>query len=161
MALPEGTIKIEKLVTSDQTSRWCLLPYPNHPKGCPNYGKKKTCPPAVEKLIEVLDLDRPIYAVHSEFNLSAHVARMRLKHPDWTDRQLKCVLYWQGTSRKQLRERISTAIEATGCNYITTCPEAQGLNVFATCQVNGLKLDRTKTLEVCRHVAIIGYKKEE
>ena len=25
--------------------RWCMLPYPNHPKGCPNHGQKSHCPP--------------------------------------------------------------------------------------------------------------------
>lgn len=25
-------------------SSWCLMSYPNHPRGCPNWGKNDLCP---------------------------------------------------------------------------------------------------------------------
>jgi predicted metal-binding protein len=157
MNLPYWIIKISKLITSPHTGEWCKIPYPNHPRGCPNYGKKNTCPPYARKLTECVDMDRSLYIVHSEFDLLKHVQKMTSKHSDWTYRQLKNVLYWQGTSRKQLRERLIEASKITNCNYITTCPEAQGVNVFATCVKSGLVLDKTYNISTCRHIAIMGY----
>lgn len=157
MKLPTGTIEILSLVSSDKTGRWCQIPYPNHPKGCPKYGKGLHCPPHAVKLTDILDLSRPLYFVHSEFNLLGHVEKMKNRHPDWSDRQLKNVLYWQGTSRKQPRERVGVAQCITRCNVISYCPEGQGINVYASCAKSGLRLEKIRHLKICRHVALLGF----
>ncbi|NIN69704.1 MAG: hypothetical protein GTO63_34475, partial [Anaerolineae bacterium] len=59
----------------------CTRPYHGHPKGCPNYGKRPSCPPAAPLLGEVLDLDHAVYAVWNRFDFAGHVARMRARHP--------------------------------------------------------------------------------
>jgi predicted metal-binding protein len=116
-------IKISRLIVSNKTGQWCKIPYPNHLKGCPNYGKKDYCPPpSANLLINILDLKRPMYIVYSEFDLDKHILKMKNKHPQWTDRQLRNVLYWQGTSRKQLKERVRFALYKTGCNFVSYCP---------------------------------------
>jgi len=148
--------QIEKLVRNDKSGDWCLLPYPGHPKGCPNYGKKKTCPPVVPLIDNFIDVDGPIYLVYSEFDLASHAKRMKAIHPEWTDRQCRCVLYWQGTSKKLLKFEIKKAVIETGLDLFVDKPEAVGVNVYATCALSGLKLEKIRDLKVCRHVAIIG-----
>jgi len=159
--LPAWIIPLYKIVTSKDTGKWCLLPYPGHPRGCPNYGKKEHCPPRAPAIENYFNTARPLFFVHSEFDLEKHVSKMRDKHPKWSGRQLKCVLYWQGTSRKQLKERTKEAAHIFGTNAFTFIPEAMGLNVYVTARINGLKLERTRSLKICRHVALIGTLKKE
>ena len=82
---------------------WCTLPYPNHKKGCPNYGKKDYCPPFAPRF-EDITID-PYYLVIETFNLEKHANRMRERHPKWTERQCRNLLYWQGGVRKRLKEK--------------------------------------------------------
>ena len=150
-----------KIVLSKKTGDWCLIPYHGHPKGCPNYGRVG-CPPigADPKKTFRERIITPVYMVYSEFDLKAHMKRMQKKHPDWSERQLRCVLYWQNTSRKQLRERVAHVILTSGFekHYTITlyCPEAYGMNVYATAQKHGFKLERIRHLETCHHIAIVG-----
>ena len=37
-----------------RTRLWCQLPYPNHPKGCPNYSKNPNCPPLAKFMKKIL-----------------------------------------------------------------------------------------------------------
>ncbi len=156
MKLPFGVIEAVRVCHSRKTGEWCQYPYPGHRKGCPNYGREG-CPPKAPFITEVVDLRRPVYIAFSEFNLGAHVFRMRTKHPSWSDRQLRCVLYWQGTSRKQMRQKIKIAQFYGGGSVVLTCPEAHGVNVYATCACAGLRLQRIKNLATCRHIALIGF----
>ena len=105
----------------------CRKPYPNHPRGCPNYGKKKGCPPKQKLFFDVFDRD--FYLIFTEFDLATSVKKMKKKHPDWTDLQLYCCRYWQGTARKNLRAEIEKARIMLPNHYITTCPEGMGINV--------------------------------
>jgi len=144
MNLPPYVYPIKNLVVSDQTGKWCQLPYPGHP---------------LARVEEYFDLSWPLFLVHSEFDLVAHVERMRTKFPEWTDKQLRCVLYWQNVSRKQLKERVAKAAGLLGTNTVATIPEAMGVNVYATASFAGLKLERIRSLKICRHVALIGTQK--
>lgn len=159
MKLPYGIIEVVRIVHNRDIGKWCQLPYPNHPKGCPKFNNDDGCPPKAPFITEVLDLRRPVYIAFSEFNLHAHVEKMRSKFPKWTERQCRCVLYWQETSRKQMRERAKLAQWITGADRVLTCPEAYGVNVYATCLIAGRKLQRIKHLTTCRHIALIGFKK--
>ena len=154
----EFVYEVKRLVHSPKIRDFCSLPYPNHPKGCPMLGKKETCPPNAPYITEFFDLNKSIYIVHSYFNLDLHARRMKRKHPHWTERQARCVLYWQGKSRKHLKGRTSLAMEEYNCDNFTLCPEAMGVNVFVTCKLSGLKLDKTKNISICRHIALIGSK---
>lgn len=159
MRLPFGIIETTEIITTTnkRSGEWCQLPYPNHPKGCPKYNQSETCPPKASHIADVLDLRRPIYIAFSEFNLSSHMAKMKKKHPKWTDLQLRCVLYWQNTSRNQMRKRAKLAQALRGGDTIIECPEGAGVNVYATCRANGLPLQRIRYLTICRHIALIGF----
>ncbi len=154
----EFLYRVKRLVISDQAGKWCRIPYPNHKHGCPKYGDDGgACPPSAVPVGEVLNLDAPMYLVHSEFNLQAQVERMKSKHPKWSDLQARCVLYWQDTSRKQMRFRSQLARQRTGTNVALFCPEGRGVNVYATARISGLHLERIRDLKTCRHVALLGF----
>ena len=150
---------VTRLVTSSKVGDWCRWPYAGHPKGCPNYGKADRCPPRAPAIGDYFDLSMPLYIVHSEFDLVAHQARMQSVHPKWSERQCRCVLYWQPTSRKQLKERARVSMARLGLNAIALVPEAMGVNVYATARLAGLRLERIRGLKTCRHVALIGHGK--
>jgi predicted metal-binding protein len=82
---------------------WCKLPYPNHPKGCPNYNKNPECPPQAPRIEDWLDLNRQHWFIVVEFDLDAFAKRMKEKHPGWSDKQCRCCLYWQNIPRKELK----------------------------------------------------------
>jgi len=148
-------LKESDIVLTPETREWCKLPYPNHPDGCPNYGKKADCPPNAPWFTDVV---KPPYTlVGVRFNLQNHIRKMRKKHPNWTHRQLKCLLYWQNKVRSQLRkkcEKVATKIEDA---IIVYNGEAMGINYFATCKNIGLILERNPRKYVWK-IAIIGKK---
>jgi len=154
---PHWIVPVKKLVTSNSTSEWCHLPYQDHPRGCPMFGKKGVCPPNARHVSERFDLSKSLYLVHSEFNLLEDIERRRKNNSTATERQLRCVLYWQSKSRKQLEERTRWAVSALDLTEFTYCPEAMGVNVFATARISGLHLDKTRRVKICRHVALIGH----
>lgn len=119
----------------------CRKSYPGHPKGCPNYDKKETCPPARPLLFDLIDETEPVYVIWTIFPFGAHVSKMKGVHPEWSDRQAKCCLYWQGTARKKLRQ----TVELFQCTYsdlrIIYIPEATGVNVTETMRSIGKELE--------------------
>ena len=119
----------------------CVYPYHNHPKGCPNFGKKATCPPQVDRFPYVYHNLHHVRALWAEFDIGAHVQRMRKRHPLWSYRQLSCCLYWQGTVRKFLRESIAKWKKEYPNLAVTTCPEGMGVNVTATMHDIGVELE--------------------
>ena len=131
------------------------MPYPGHPRGCPNWNRRATCPPQAPLLHDVLDLKRPVHCVSNAFDLAAHVARMRARHPDWSYRKLVCCLYWQGAARKRLRERVSDFLaHHPGC-IVLYCPEANGVDVTATMAAIGVDLE-WPPVSVAYQVALVG-----
>lgn len=130
---------------------WCKLPYPGHPKGCPNYGKRAKCPPQAPLFADIIN--PPYILVGVKFNLEEWANSMKEKHPNWSDRQARCCLYWQGKVRKILRETCESIVDddMVAC-YI---PEAMGVHVFKTCAEVGIKLERNPQKFVWK-IAIIG-----
>jgi predicted metal-binding protein len=152
----------ENLELDKTVRRLCREPYPGHPKGCPNWNKKAGCPPQAPFLYNVIDRYQPIYVVWNRFDLGAHVARLKKAHPKWSPRQLTCCLYWQGTARKELRQKVLDEIaDLDLCAYsrsveILYCPEACGLNVTATMKNIGIDLEWPPK-RYAFQVALIGY----
>ncbi len=149
------TLLIARPRINYKAREWCMLPYPDHPKGCPNYGNRSTCPPTVPLLEQVYNLSRPSYLVVVEFDLATHVRAMMIRHPDWTERQAKCVLYWQGTVNKQLRVEVGSYLKIIPNLVVTLCPEAIGLNVIATAQLAGVPI-RSKPVDKVFKIAFMG-----
>ncbi len=151
-------IPLKRLVFLPTINKWCQLPYPNHKKGCPNYNnpKRLDCPPRARRIQGFFDLTKLLYFVHSEFDLEADIIRRKKMNPNLTEKQYRCVLYWQGTSRKQLKERVNEVFDDLDVTYACHCPEGRGLNVYATARINGLYLDRIRNLKIVRHIALLG-----
>jgi hypothetical protein len=158
LALASWVIPVLELVYGAKIPSWCALPYPGHKHGCPNYGQRPgKCPPQAPFITELLDFHRPIYMVHSEFDLAGHVANMKARHPMWTDRQCRCVLYWQNRSRKQMLERVQGFVMETGMDRVVALPEAAGVHMYATALASGLKLEKIRSITTCRHISLVGW----
>jgi hypothetical protein len=165
-------IPLEEVVMDLRARDWCKFPYPDHPKGCPNYGKKEGCPPSAPIWTDVMK--SPYVMVAVRFNLAEWARQLKEKNPHFTDRQARCCLYWQGMVRKRLKDeckdfvstltRYASDMKALGRNLpdpnpvIHYCPEAMGVHVFETCYKNGVKLHKNPQDYVWK-VAIIGEKK--
>lgn len=148
-----------KLVIDLRAREWCKLPYPNHPKGCPNYNTgRPDCPPNAPLIQDKFDLTKQHWFVIVDFDLKAHKERMKQSPPDWSDRQLGCCLYWQGKVRKELKEFAQEFVTENWGTEYSTCPEAMGIHVIST--LNKLGIPIKKDIEnVVYKVALIGYPK--
>ena len=145
-----------KLIISNMVGEWCKLPYPDHPQGCPNYGKQAHCPPQAPTVAEFIDLSRPHWFIIVPFNLEAHAQRMKAKHPKWSDRQARCVLYWQNTVRKSLRIAINSFTWQHPGTTSTLLPEAMGVNVIATAKKVGIDIE-VKPEKIVAKIALVGF----
>lgn len=121
----------------------CARPYYNHPKGCPNYGRRPTCPPDAPKLEQIIDISASVYCIYNRFDLATHVEVMQVKHPTWSERQLYCCLYWQPKARKELQKLIKEFIyEVRGYGLqIVSNPEACGVNITETMRQINIELE--------------------
>jgi len=139
----------------------CTLAYPAHKKGCPNYNKRKDCPPNVKMVDEYFDMSKPIYFIIYEFPLPQHIEKMRIKHPNWTERQLRNCLYWQRSARKRLKENVKCFLKKhSDQEYVVNyTPEAMGVNVSKTIAQYGIRLDWPPFHSVCK-IALAGVLKE-
>lgn len=149
--------EVEELIIDYGARKWCLLPYPNHPKGCPNYNKSSECPPNAPLVGDFVDITKKMWFIVIKFDLSSHVAKMKDRHPYWTDKQARCVLYWQNTVRRRLRD--ACIIFATPKQLVyTLIPEAMGVQVIKSAK----KLDipiKTRPIDTVYKIALIGYPK--
>jgi len=123
----------------------CICPYEGNKKGCPNYNKRKDCPPLVPMFDNYYDMTKPIYAIYEIFNLVEQKQRMKDKHPEWTDKQCGCCLYWQAGVRKRLKENIKEFRDSIKENNIndydyTLTPEAMGVDMKQTMLNVGIEL---------------------
>ena len=130
----------------------CIRPYPGHPRGCPNWNERHECPPIAPMLGDVWDLEKPVYLICNAFDFKAHTDRMREKHSEWSDRQVECCRYWQGTARKQLRTKVKS-FPHEGMRVLY-CPEACGVDVTATMAIIGIAMEWPP-----KTVALVGTQK--
>jgi len=138
----------------------CRLQYPGHKTGCPNFSKNDRCPPKAPLIEDYLDLNRPVFAIYNTFDLAEHVNKMKAKHPNWSERQLYCCLYWQGSARKALREEIKKFLLLHPETIIADTPEAMGVNITETMKNVGIILEWPPK-SVAYQVVLAGYPKEK
>ena len=137
-------------------SNLCIRPYYNHKNGCPNYGRKKDCPP-IRRFDRVCNMNAPVVAIFHVFPFGEHVKKMKNLHPRWSQRQAECCLYWQGSARKCLRRQIDLFkrfIAEEEC-FITEKPEAMGVNITATMRDIGIELE-WPPVSVTYQIALAG-----
>jgi hypothetical protein len=146
---------LTKPIIDSSVRSLCRNPYPGHRNGCPNWNRRPTCPPQAKLLPDILDLSKPVYCIYNVFDLSAHLAKMHAKHPNWTDRQIRCCLYWQSKARKELREKLKLFLSEHPEFIVLTTPEACGVDVDATMASLGAKLE-WPPVSLAYQVALVG-----
>lgn len=142
---------LSTVILDSDTRIWCKLSYPNHSRGCPNYGKREICPPQAPLFNDIVK--KPFLLVGVRFNLSEWAKHLKEKYPKWSDKQARCCLYWQNTVRKRLREECEKLSSKN--KRILYVPEANGVHVFKTCETVGIILERNPKVFVWK-IAIIG-----
>lgn len=155
-------VYVDNIIIDPSVRSLCQKPYPNHPKGCPNYGKRAICPPRCPLITEEYDMSKGFWLVWIEFDFGAHCRKMRRLHPDWSQRQIECCLYWQGKANKKLREAVADVryyLRGRDKWSVTYCPEAMGVNVTETMRRVGVELEWPPQ-RVVRKVALFGVKKD-
>lgn len=139
---------------------WCKLEYPNHTEGCQNEGDKNWCPPKVQAFPEMVSTERyNIIRGHSgemfllklkpgelptmwlflrRFDLKAYAEALQKRHPSRTDAQARIPYLWHGKVYDAVyadAERFRWYLKNP--SVLIRRPEANGVNLFATCRVNG------------------------
>jgi predicted metal-binding protein len=146
----------KNLIIDYRAREWCKLPYPDHPRGCPNYGIKSSCPPKAPLIEESFNLDKEIWLIIVEFNLHDHINHMKARHPEWSERQARCVLYWQPKVNKILKEACSKFSNTLSSSIFTTCPEALGVNVIQTVKNLGIPI-HSRPKDIVFKVGLVGF----
>jgi len=157
--MPILQLKFKDLIT-ENTKKYCFAVYPGHTKGCPNafgrcWGYDGKCRQTI--ITDLINPQYPVYIIYSEYNLAKHIRKMKLRHPDWTERQLRNVYYWQKSSFKLLDIEIKQFNIPQG--YRQFGIEGYGLNAYATCKKVGLILDPIKGMKICRHMTLFAVPK--
>ena len=133
-----------KIISYDRKMQGlCKTPFHGHPKGCPNFGKKDTCPPGLPLIKDVLDFDEEVYLAYTGFCVGEFAERMRKKHKEWRNhpRQWYNPRRWQPTARKQHREEINDFLEEHPELVRIGYPEAHGVNVSDLMSKVSIELD--------------------
>jgi predicted metal-binding protein len=149
------------LIINHDVRQLCVKPYYNHPHGCPNYGKKATCPPHVPLYDEIYDISAPTFVIYNIFDLRAHIDKMRINNPTWNDRQLRICLYWEPKARKQLEEIIQDFRNIYDpCHEygVERCPEGMGVDLVATMASIGITL-KFPPDDIAYQIAVAAIKK--
>lgn len=156
---PHWVLPIKIAFYSRRVKEWCGLQYPGHPRGCPNYAKanKPKCPYNSPYFPEFFDLSKPLFLVLHSFDLGAHMGRMVKRHPRWTERQQRNVLYWQGTVKKAHRQKLNQAMIWLGADCYCSMPETLGVQMYNTCRASGVVLEPIRGIKYVQFVGIVGW----
>jgi predicted metal-binding protein len=154
-----STIKSETLflgpvdaVCNKKVRALCFSPYHNHPKGCPNYGKRSDCPPKVKFFSHVFFVES-IYIFAVTLDFESYIKKRKILHPSWSDPALRNPRHWQGHVRALLMRFVNEKKGSVPPQYeIVTNPEAMGVNVTETCKNAGLILEWPPTKKVSKVV---------
>jgi hypothetical protein len=126
-----------KVVVDMSVRGLCCKPYINHPLGCPNFGRKKGCPPNINSFLDNYEKTAELVAIG--FYLSEWIDIRRQEQPDWTDKALGNLRHWQPHVRSHLNELL-LKVNTNGYDPVFA-PEAMGVNVTETCKNVGTNLE--------------------
>jgi predicted metal-binding protein len=123
------------------STKWCTLPYPRHPNGCPNFGKRSDCPPRAPYFLDIYNPS--VYIASLVFDFGQYFETRKQIHPDWSEKALKNPRHWQEHLRAQLRKGVVVALTNPGLSDHVPVynPEAMCVNVHSTCEGVGLHLE--------------------
>lgn len=130
---------------------WCCLK-----PTCMNFPKCPESRPDFEELDGRYDW----YVIIEEFDISSWEAKQRLKHPEWTVRQLRNPRHWQKGVVKKLREATHYWFNQLDAEIMLDIPEASGVNLVRTMADIGITLEWGTTARTIRKIMMIGKRHE-
>ena len=133
-----------KPVIDKQISANCLKPYQGYPDGCPNYGRKKGCPPGAPLFSDFFDLAKPVYAIISVIDLKTD-----------TDASAS-----HASDKKNFEEETTAFLKEHRGYHVTTCPEAMGVDITSTLANAGFIMEWPPVNFVCQ-VALAGIRNKK
>lgn len=155
----EKEIPGSSIVFTRATQKMCTLPYEDHKKGCPNYGKSSLCPPLAKYRDDIINRYNKFILVYAVFDFKKYKELRKQEHVDWSDRQLANVLYWQSSVRKMLKDYVARKQfdEILGAGNFGVCQsmEASGIYVFKTLRNNGINDFEIKPKSVVYMVCLL------
>lgn len=177
-------INVESIIYYKEVQDFCLLPYKNHIKGCPNYGKEG-CPPNAPFFKEILKTYEHnfIYLLYAYFNFGKYKSLRRIdwerRNVDYSEGLLNSVLYWQNSVKSIIKEEIKLIIRKNPLDKIYVLSsgsgftdkffekiqgkvysmEAVGINVFSTLKKNNIRFDVFPTDEIILVNLLLSNKK--
>jgi hypothetical protein len=108
------------------------------------HSKKKNCDKSFRKthtFDEVFDRKAIGWCVWEDFDVEAHMKRMKERHPDWGVNMLKNVRYWQSHVKKNRNQRIEAEFRKRGLwGRYAGITEGFCINVYSTLRNAGLPL---------------------
>lgn len=143
-----GTINFNTLYTVPLkiSNTWCAKRYPNHPHGCPNLPQCQYKLSRLRHASTVFDIqevskntyisNKPMMICYATFDLAAHEEWMGQRHPTWTKRQCRNLLYWQPRIDKIVYQMAKQHYP----KHYAMIGEGFGINVYKTCRKAGLML---------------------
>lgn len=128
-----GPIKTE---ARNEIKALCHCPYPLHSKGCPNSSRCDLFP----LLDEVFDTN--VYLGVLQIDAASLWSLRRSINPNWSDRQVRNPIQWQGHFRKDLKNNMEINLKKFPDYQILTMPEGFGDNVFERLKSQGIPIER-------------------
>jgi len=145
-------IPLETVILDERARNgvWCTKYYKGHPKGCPNYPKCIKSKPHFNTFQGYF-----WFAVVEPFDLKTHAENMKEKHPKWSERQCRNLLYWQNGVRSSLKKKAERFAFPLMGDIILDIPEANGVQVFDTMEKHGLVLEKNKP-DIIHKIMFVG-----
>lgn len=122
---------------------FCIRPYKNHKKGCPNYNKRENCPPNIPSMYDQVFDVSDVYAIVTKFDLKTYYEQRRKNRPDLHEGHIKNPRNWKGTDLKNNDLAISEWFleNPDKTNYVASRDlECMGVQVQDTLRAVGLDI---------------------
>lgn len=151
-------LKLDKnkiTVNNKLKDTWCKLPYPGHPNGCPNYRKKRDCPPNTPFIFDILE--EPFWLVGIRFDIK-NKGKPIENYSSFSEEN--CCCFPPGQNENIFRQEIQKTLGKESDIQILYKPEAYGVDVFKTCKDNDLDLEFFPPKKYLWKIVVAGKKKQ-
>lgn len=146
----KNLIPLNKLyINMHSRNRWCKLPYPDHPHGCPYYPK---CHQNIPVFTCQHEQSFKWYAIILEYNQNDKIKRLQRNHPDWSHDLI--MNHLEKNIIKQLKRKAIVNSNRWQGDIILERPEASGINVMLTLFNENIVIEPFDTNNVKRFMFI-------
>ena len=162
--LKHKEINEETIIHYPEIEDLCYYPYPNHLNGCPNRIKCQMLNIPSFDIIKDCGEYFYYYLVYLEFDFKKYKEFRKIEKPSFfnTKERLKCVLYWQGSLKKIIKDYIEELKRQNLLFYVLGCGsgftlsfqkqvgsmENARINVFSTLKLNGIDFEVKPTNKI-------------